>query len=103
INDLNSATSAGFVANGAGNTIGGGLSVTASGTATIKSAAAAFGGGGSVGGAGSVTVNLLDGSAAAGIGGTGLLTVENGAVLVSASQDSTIQSLAGAVAGGGSV
>lgn len=94
-----------FATTGAG--AAGGLTVRARNEATISTLAGALGAGGTVGGAGSATVNILNGSAYAGIVGVtaapaaNRLTVSGGNIVLAATQSGTIEALAGAVGAGG--
>jgi filamentous hemagglutinin family protein len=94
-----------FATTGAG--AAGGLTVRARNEATISTLAGALGAGGTVGGAGSATVNILNGSAYAGIVGVAVapvanrLTVSGGNIVLASAQSGTIEALAGAVGAGG--
>ncbi|MBU2484379.1 MAG: hypothetical protein KKG78_04775, partial [Alphaproteobacteria bacterium] len=94
-----------FATTGAG--AAGGLTVRAKNEATISTLAGALGAGGTVGGAGSATVNILNGSAYAGIVGVtaapaaNRLTVSGGNIVLASAQSGTIEALAGAVGAGG--
>jgi hypothetical protein len=92
-----------YVGGSAHVTAGGTVSITATASEDILSIAAGIGGGGTVGVAGSAAVNVLNETTTAYVGPSATIHTTSGDLTVSASDDTSVISVAGSLAAAGTV